>query len=321
MDVPELITQHFSRPIPPLLWHYTKPQALNEIILSGSLWLTDVRYQADQAEFMHARTFLEEAWNKGRNRVVNETADKVMQELGPGADGSFYSLNNMQVFILSFTQLQDDLSQWRQYGDQCAGGSLGFDLRTIRAALSEDKFLLFAPCIYRDDDKARMFELVVNAFVDSFIDIEAETRDIAFLRGIERRERQLCRAIGEHFTSEHTEKALAKHLNGKIKEVSINWTKTVYRLAACCKQTQYAVEGEWRLTFAADPEHPELHNHVKHFDRSGVAVPYLSIPFSFEEGLKEIHLGSRFAQEVALNLALDGARVKPLIKRTNLQGC
>jgi hypothetical protein len=72
-----------------------------------------------------------------------------------------------RIYAVSFSELQDDLMQWRAYGGASGGYSIGFDFssiklrRTISGASFYDDTLL-AKVIYNRDLQVKIFEIVID---------------------------------------------------------------------------------------------------------------------------------------------------------------
>ena len=141
---------------PSPVYHYCSVQALQGIITSQRFRLTNVYFMNDSMEV---------EWFKGVCRnVLDERKDEITQHsvvtqsppnMTAGGDGTSSSSSSISiahsdyhahlhrwlsertfdhVYVGSFSQVQDDLSQWRGYADNGAGVSIGFDLNAILAA-------------------------------------------------------------------------------------------------------------------------------------------------------------------------------------------
>lgn len=116
-------SEHARRyPRPPhegLIYQYTSAAALQGMIGTNSLWLTDYAYLNDVSELMHGRDKLEQ--------VLEEFAKKSEYQHGETVFGTWLELlrngPSPRICIASFSMDGDSLSQWRAYG----GISLGFD--------------------------------------------------------------------------------------------------------------------------------------------------------------------------------------------------
>lgn len=112
-----------KEPAPDYIYHYTDKNGLYGILQSGNIWLSDIYQMNDPSEMRYGLT------------PVNDIADKLIT--GPNyqtrefglhlkfmIDNSIRSI--VQFYIASFTQKENDLNQWRAYGDDGHGFALKF---------------------------------------------------------------------------------------------------------------------------------------------------------------------------------------------------
>ncbi|MFJ3431077.1 DUF2971 domain-containing protein [Pseudomonas fragi] len=126
------------------IFHYTDASAAKSILEHEQMWLTDVRYLNDSEEmingismlvgymkhriknFPHPHKFFEDAANYVENGLVGKAG---------------YGIDNRPVFIGSFSQAGNLLSQWRAYGSY----AIEFDTDHVPQELFR--------CVYDDDEK------------------------------------------------------------------------------------------------------------------------------------------------------------------------
>jgi hypothetical protein len=154
-----LVARLATRQRPAVLYHYTSPSGLLGILNAKSLWASDIWFLNDQKEF----------------KVALDIAETILDEYRHAASTRFHlglyealleSLRNVhqsRVYVASFSEDGDLLSQWRGYSPRASGYSIGFlSRRLIDAGQLEPNFFL-VPCVY-DDDKQR--ELMVSLLQD-----------------------------------------------------------------------------------------------------------------------------------------------------------
>jgi hypothetical protein len=104
------------------LFHYTDLSALASIINNSDLWLTNSQYSNDAREMKHgydvARSVIEEQRKEPANRASKRYLDLVAKFVDEKAKG---------VYICCFCEKDNLLSQWRSYGENGTGVSIGFD--------------------------------------------------------------------------------------------------------------------------------------------------------------------------------------------------
>lgn len=114
-----------AKPAPPVLWHYTTGQALIDIVNKGELWATQVSCLNDQTELVHAAQLLCQAF-KNLRRTHTDNEDRAF------LDGAIEELDRnvslrSDIFVASFSEHENDLSQWRSYGGGESGYVIGFN--------------------------------------------------------------------------------------------------------------------------------------------------------------------------------------------------
>jgi len=104
--------------------HYTDLSGLRGIVEGHDLWLTHSRYSNDEDEISH-----------GVQIVDQIIKDRLTAKPGPGQTEKEYlerlaellAGQSAAVYVCCFCESSDLLSQWRGYGANGAGASLGFD--------------------------------------------------------------------------------------------------------------------------------------------------------------------------------------------------
>jgi hypothetical protein len=129
-------------PLPSLLYHYTSQEGLLGIIKSKSLWASSAFHLNDATEFLYtidlAENILEAAIAEYPNR-------KFYRRLLPDLERAFAFVKH--VFVVSFSENPDLLSQWRAYTGGGAGFSVGFDTSNLLTLAERQRFHL-VQCIY-----------------------------------------------------------------------------------------------------------------------------------------------------------------------------
>ncbi len=111
------------------LFHYTNFAALKSIVETNTLWATDIRYMNDAHEITYPievfRAGFQYACQDLRNEGFHEGVKFLEWLIGAGLrnDGTH------QTYVVSFSEREDSLSQWRGYGAK-PGISIGFGFLT-----------------------------------------------------------------------------------------------------------------------------------------------------------------------------------------------
>lgn len=110
------------------LYHYTSISNLSNILKSKELWFSDARFTNDPGEVSYVLQNLEKCINSvnlqlGENPHVRRFLGAIASSL------RIYFSDSVRCFIMSFSQSNDSLSQWIQYGDRGCGCCLEFTLK------------------------------------------------------------------------------------------------------------------------------------------------------------------------------------------------
>jgi hypothetical protein len=161
------IEQLSSVPTKPL-YHYTSIEGLLGIFKERKMWATSIFHLNDQEElrqamdmFRYALRELEERIGLKRRAVAIEgTVDDPRVICLDHLDLLFNLTEELGVFVCSFSEAEDLLSQWRGYCTGECGFSIGFDYTPLKAQLDRQDFVL-AKCIYdRDKQKETIDEYI-----------------------------------------------------------------------------------------------------------------------------------------------------------------
>ena len=118
---------------PAVLYHYTSMEGLLGIVQSGRIRASDSRYLNDRTESTHIYELLK-----------NHISQKVIKTTGTDRkchEDLLLALEKptiYDVFVASFSERGDWLSQWRAYSRGGIGFSIGFDAKSLRAGYISD---------------------------------------------------------------------------------------------------------------------------------------------------------------------------------------
>lgn len=150
-----------------VLFHYSNGQAVVGIIENKELWATDVYFQNDAQEQLHAYSILRLCLNqKYQNSSLQQRLDfcKLMSSfIDQQQRLSEYSYS--PIHTVSFCEDGDDLSLWRGYGNSNGSYAIGFsslNLQECEYVKDEShKRIWLVKCIYDENDQ--------RSFVESFL--------------------------------------------------------------------------------------------------------------------------------------------------------
>jgi hypothetical protein len=272
------IDRWIHQPIPEKLWHYTSIQGFHGIISSRSIYATDVRFLNDAEEFVHARKIADDLVRQTPesgefNFPLRWNLEWVTTEI---FKSDFLDPNKAQIFVASFTDSEDDLSQWRAYSHGTYGMSISFDLRVFRPPVASDSAVTFAPCVYNDDAKRELIQHALDHFLKAGESwwIDAVQR---FLKEYElARDKPTPDQIQNFTNAIFSSKEYKTQLRTGLEEAR----KRIVRLAGLLKHRAFHHEREWRLVLPMSPDKDKnnLVHPVCFRSTSASLIPYIAFP-------------------------------------------
>lgn len=205
----------FEREPPNELYHYTTHDGVKGIVETGELWATDVRFLNDELEFQYAIQLIEQGF-VDREWMSPFGDVPALEEIWQTALRVAARVRN---YVVAFSELPDDLSQWRAYCRQ-GGYAIGIDAARLREhLLTLDAPVWLLPCEY---DESRQMAKV----------------------------RQALAAMADDYRSS------AADLDGQDAEVRYGamFAGHVVNLATVFKHPSFVGEREWRLVLRPEPD-------------------------------------------------------------------
>jgi hypothetical protein len=144
------------------IYHYTSQAGLLGIVQSKALWASSIRHLNDSVEFGYSIELVRE--NLGRRLGAergpwNGFYGEVLNSLG--------AVEGQMLFVASFSEEGDLLSQWRAYTPNAIGFSLGFESRDLLHIAAGRGFGLLR-CVYdRLEQDALLDDLIDTAGNDA----------------------------------------------------------------------------------------------------------------------------------------------------------
>ena len=194
-----------------VLYHYTTLGSAEKIIRSCELWATNIYYLNDVSEFGHGVDLMRSIW-----REVSSMDHRSKDFL----DAIEWPTRrpDLNVFVVSFSEIGDLLSQWRSYCSANRGISLGFLASDLQKQGTLHGFNL-VQCNYDVNHQRAVIATLVKEWTATYAD------------------------------------AL---INGDPADVIQRFAKEFAHVAASFKHGSFAEEREWRLVAVSDHENPEI---------------------------------------------------------------
>jgi len=136
-----------------LLYHYTTQKGLIGIIEKRSIWASKVQHLNDTQEFKLALNLAKKSLEKklkDSENSIQKKIDLMIEDLE--------EIPAINVFVCSFSEKDDLLSQWRAYSSFGNGYAIGFSSKIIQ---QRPGFFL-APCIYDEDIQKAVIDQLVE---------------------------------------------------------------------------------------------------------------------------------------------------------------
>ncbi len=144
-----------------MLFHYTTQNGLLGIIKSKSLRLSDNQYLNDMTEYNHTIDLLKDEFEKRGYAKFR----KYLDTIGSGFDTLLANIKERYpIYVCSFSERGDLLSQWRGYCPNGGGYSIGFDKAHIVKLRKKYKKFNFVRCVYK---KKIQQDIIRNFLKDS----------------------------------------------------------------------------------------------------------------------------------------------------------
>jgi hypothetical protein len=162
----------FSRALPSELWHYTSAEGLINILKSGQIWSTQVACLNDTVEQRFFGDLVHAAVRKRRAQNTDPALAVLMQVADEALANRDFS--TAAHFVACFSEVEDDLGQWRGYGGGECGYAIGFHPDRILQALESRPSSVLLPMNYQE----RSHDILVQDVL--------RVAEVNFLNGLER---------------------------------------------------------------------------------------------------------------------------------------
>lgn len=233
-----------NRTPPKILYHYTDQTGLMGILRERVIWATHTQYLNDDSEFRRALEIARAVINNRTGAGVDsDMAMVIWSEMYDATRG----VENYNVCVTSFSEIQDSLSQWRAYSGSTSGFAIGFSGQSIRELVAKHE-CYFAPCIYDESDQFALIEAIVDeVFAENLkakkrIEVDGDKDD-------------------ELFTI----------------QAGGNLIPRLHRYAPIVKDKKFAEEAEWRII-----TRPGMNRHFEFRSGKSTIVPYYKIQLDHE---------------------------------------
>jgi len=146
-----------QRSAPEALYHYASVRGLQGILESGEIWATNVHYLNDISEYTHALGLAREYLRQLETSAAPDVSVAVSEMLF-----QLDRLQEIEIFVASFSEEMDLLSQWRAYCPARGGFSIGLSPSSIVAGRHANVDLNLRRCVYDSIEQQTLIRDVVE---------------------------------------------------------------------------------------------------------------------------------------------------------------
>lgn len=299
----DAVMAHLARPIPDTLWHYTTFAGFQGILHSKTIWATEYRFLNDSEEFSHARTLAEklvEAQPES-TELLFPARDTLRSAVQMAFQTGLLHEERFSLMVASFSEVGDQLSQWRGYAGSSTGVSLGLDLRHLRPPSLLETTVAFAPCVYAEFEKERL----LGAILDHCRGKLEAAWNAAVASGLKNVDRSDPNSVWDHVHR------YSKDISTSVAEAHTNLQWDLLRMAPLLKNQSFSEEREWRLTLPRELIRLPSHHRLSFRCQYDTMVPYIAYPLLLpnQQGpilCRDVILGpgSHPAAQVGINMFL-----------------
>ncbi len=150
----EVLNSLLSEKPPATLYHYTDQKGLLGVIKKKEIWASHHQCLNDTQEFLHAKSIIRAEINK-RCASTNPENRSSFETMRAALDGP--GMEEVNLYVASFSQDGDSLPQWRAYGGQVSGFALGFSGQQL---VLPEEFTL-ARCVYDQEEQREVAGAIV----------------------------------------------------------------------------------------------------------------------------------------------------------------
>jgi hypothetical protein len=162
------------------LFHYTSIQGLIGILTDRKIWATNISHLNDKQELFEARDMFREAIQE-LEKAIDPSPMYAISPRGYKENPKIEFLSSLNhflnlaelvpIFVCSFSEKGDQLSQWRGYCPNAYGFSIGFNYTRLKNHADRQRLLL-KKCIYEKNQQKKIVdEYVQDRIVPRFSDL------------------------------------------------------------------------------------------------------------------------------------------------------
>ena len=251
-----------------VIYHYTKPEKLLNILTSGTLRFSNALYLNDKEEIAYSYKLIVDLIDETPelnsdlfNKIQNHFSNKYKHIV----DGYNDLVNKLEYFTTSFSTESDNLTLWNNYakGKNYTGYNIGFDKNKLVEEMDKNNYLpIFGSVIYDKNKQVKIIHAIFKKWNMLF------------------------------------ERALKSKKTNEVKlfDILFELIDVLSIVSIFFKNPQFKNEHEYRIVivnvFGTLNSKP-----TNIVEKNGLFVPYLEYNFS-KESVKSINIGPTFDENI-----------------------
>ena len=251
-----------------VIYHYTKPEKLLNILASGTLRFSNALYLNDKEEIAYSYKLIVDLIDETPelnsdlfNKIQNHFSNKYKHIV----DGYNDLVNKLEYFTTSFSTESDNLTLWNNYakGKNYTGYNIGFDKNKLVEEMDKNNYLpIFGSVIYDKNKQVKIIHAIFKKWNMLF------------------------------------ERALKSKKTNEVKlfDILFELIDVLSNVSIFFKNPQFKNEHEYRIVivnvFGTLNSKP-----TNIVEKNGLFVPYLEYNFS-KESVKSINIGPTFDENI-----------------------
>ena len=251
-----------------VIYHYTKPEKLLNILASGTLRFSNALYLNDKEEIAYSYKLIVDLIDETPelnsdlfNKIQNHFSNKYKHIV----DGYNDLVNKLEYFTTSFSTESDNLTLWNNYakGKNYTGYNIGFDKNKLVEEMDKNNYLpIFGSVIYDKNKQVKIIHAIFKKWNMLF------------------------------------ERALKSKKTNEVKlfDILFEFIDVLSIVSIFFKNPQFKNEHEYRIVivnvFGTLNSKP-----TNIVEKNGLFVPYLEYNFS-KESVKSINIGPTFDENI-----------------------
>jgi hypothetical protein len=263
-----------------MLYHYTSLDGLIGIINGNSVWASHCKYLNDSTEYIHALNFPISL----SNDIYME--DDYLSPFGFSMRKALDEMKHNDVYVSSFSEKSDLLSQWRGYCPPGRGVCIGFN-RDVLENFCLANNLNLNKCIYSETEQLQEMKKLINQCKADFPMPTISRNDYDTFGSKDRVDHEL------------KYKEFVMHGDGKKQADAAlsNLCHSITNLAPLFKDDGFHEESEWRVTSENPSSKVNFRAGISHL------IPYitLSILDYSKSAIGEIIIGPNASSDNCAN--------------------